>query len=259
MRDDPSIKGWSFPGNGWAVFTGVERLAKWRKLAFHAESAVLTRNRYPSDRQAIIGQLSIGAGFRTLLRRACFSVATPHPPGGGEFLSGLDRSFLGVGYDSGDDVCVTFNLEIETPGLVDPSLPKVLGFVVLLGHQGGVPEVLLQSLYLLEKSLAHFGRSIIEDCHGTGEIVDFHRECLSFLAALFLSSLFIWAIISSAELKGPAVRPALMSARSSANRALRILRCVGVYSSSAAGSFGMMLMIPPDTLNSSRSPILMPA
>ena len=36
-------------------------------------------------------------------------------------------------------------------------------------------------------------------------------------------------------------------------------RRAGVYSSSADGSMGMMLMIPPETLNSSRSPGLMPA
>jgi hypothetical protein len=36
-------------------------------------------------------------------------------------------------------------------------------------------------------------------------------------------------------------------------------RCAGVYSSSAEGTFGMMLMIPPDTLNSTVSPALKPA
>src|SRR6266700_3877502 len=36
-------------------------------------------------------------------------------------------------------------------------------------------------------------------------------------------------------------------------------RCSGVYSFSAVGSSGMILMIPPETLNSNRSPALIPA
>src|ERR1022692_3454478 len=76
---------------------------------------------------------------------------------------------------------------------------------------------------------------------------------------LFLSCAFMWPIISSALLKGPKVRPALMSARPSASRASMLRRCSGVYSSSAVGSLGRMVITPPDTLNSRFSPFRWPA
>ena len=67
------VKTQSFPGNRWAVLPGVERLRKWPKFAFHWGTAALHRESQSPCCQAIMGQLSIGAGFHTFLRRAAFS------------------------------------------------------------------------------------------------------------------------------------------------------------------------------------------
>ena len=64
------VKTQSFPGNRWAVLPGVERLRKWPKFAFHWGTAALHRESQSPCCQAIMGQLSIGAGFHTFLRRA---------------------------------------------------------------------------------------------------------------------------------------------------------------------------------------------
>ena len=53
-----------------AVLLGVERLRKWPKFAFHGGTAALHRESQPPCRRAIMGQLSIGVGFHTFLRRA---------------------------------------------------------------------------------------------------------------------------------------------------------------------------------------------
>jgi hypothetical protein len=66
------VKSQSFPGNRLAVLLGVERLRKWPKFAFHGGTAALHRESQPPCRRAIMGQLSIGAGFHTFLRRAVF-------------------------------------------------------------------------------------------------------------------------------------------------------------------------------------------
>src|SRR5450759_4317517 len=71
--DVEKVKSQSFPGNRWAVLTGVERLAKWPKPAFHGETAVLYRESLSFWRQSIMGQQSIGAGFHTFLRRAIWA------------------------------------------------------------------------------------------------------------------------------------------------------------------------------------------
>ena len=67
------VKTQSFPGNRWAVLPGVERLRKWPKFAFHWGTAALHRESQSPCCQAIMGQLSIGAGFHTFLRRAISS------------------------------------------------------------------------------------------------------------------------------------------------------------------------------------------
>ena len=65
-------KSQSFPGHRWVVLPGVERLRKWPKTAFHRTTTAIHReSRSPSCR-AIMGQLSIGGGFHTFLRRANF-------------------------------------------------------------------------------------------------------------------------------------------------------------------------------------------
>jgi hypothetical protein len=56
-----------------------------------------------------------------------------------------------VARDVLQDVGVVLDDEVETPILVDASLPPVFAFVVLLGAEGGVAEVLEQEQRLLVK------------------------------------------------------------------------------------------------------------
>ena len=56
---------------------------------------------------------------------------------------------LGVWTDVADYVLVVFNFEIESPILVDASLPNVAGLIVFLGMEGGVAQVSLQEGELL--------------------------------------------------------------------------------------------------------------
>jgi hypothetical protein len=67
------------------------------------------------------------------------------------------------------------------------------------------------------------------------------------------------ATISAAVSNGPAVRPFFTPSSANFSRASITRSCAGVYSSSADGSFGTILMTPPETLNSTRSPVLIPA
>src|ERR1035441_2487256 len=64
------VKSQSFPGNRWAVLPGVERLRKWPKSAFNGATTAIHRESQSPCCRAIMGQLSIGAGFHTFLRRA---------------------------------------------------------------------------------------------------------------------------------------------------------------------------------------------
>src|SRR5260370_30566729 len=74
-------------------------------------------------------------------------------------------------------------------------------------------------------------------------IIDLHRERgLAFLVAEFFRPRFNEAIISSAVLNGPAVLPRFTSSRAFLRRASMIRRCSGVYSSSAVGNLGRMVM-----------------
>ena len=75
---------------------------------------------------------------------------------------GTEQSLLfGVGDELENVVGVVNDGEIKTPGLVDPGLPAIIGFVVLLGPERGMMEVLCQELYLLKKRLPYRGRSAL--------------------------------------------------------------------------------------------------
>src|ERR1019366_2017669 len=80
---------------------GVERLRKWPKFAFHWGTAALHRESQSPCCQAIMGQLSIGAGFHTFLRRAAFSRRRRFAalPAAESFRLGFDGS--GVAFDGG--------------------------------------------------------------------------------------------------------------------------------------------------------------
>ena len=58
-----------------------------------------------------------------------------------------------MGDELEDAVGVVNDYEIKTPILVDPGLPAIVRFVVLLGVQRGMLEILNQEIYLLEKCL----------------------------------------------------------------------------------------------------------
>src|ERR1035438_2599204 len=97
-----------------------------------------------------------------------------------------------------------------------------------------VPEVLLQHFGLLEEGFLHCTWDIPQGVDDGIAVFDSHPTRLDFLAAaLFFSSPFMWAIISSAVLKGPYDGP--FSALSS--RASMMRRWAGVYSSSAFGNW----------------------
>ena len=64
--------------------------------------------------------------------------------------------FFGVRDELEDVVRVANDLEVEPPALVDPRLPAIIGFVVLLGVEGRVVQVLNQEIDLFEKRLANW-------------------------------------------------------------------------------------------------------
>jgi hypothetical protein len=115
-------------------------------------------------------------------------------------------------------VRVVSNYEVEAPVLVHTGLPHIVLFVILLGMERRMEQIIHKKPQLLLKGPLHI----------TGRV----RQRLNRPYGPFAASLS-WASIA--------------------------WRRAGVYSSSADGSMGMMLMIPPETLNSSRSPGLMPA
>jgi hypothetical protein len=64
-----------------------------------------------------------------------------------------------------DVVSVANNHEVEAPTLVDTGLPEALAFVVLLGVQRRVMEVVHQEAQLFVKGSAYRHRSILERFH----------------------------------------------------------------------------------------------
>ena len=73
--------------------------------------------------------------------------------GGGRGIAGREKNspagagdawglFLGVGDEFEDTIRVVNDFEVEPPVLVDPGLPAVIGFIILLGPQGGMLEIL---------------------------------------------------------------------------------------------------------------------
>src|SRR6267154_1118012 len=99
---------------------------------------------------------------------------------------------------------------------------------------------------------------VVSHCGGSEEPCHRARGVFAFRGAFFTCS---WrnSIIASCVSKGPCRRPFLISSRPLPTSASTARRCSGVYSSSADGSFGRILMTSPETLNSSLSPVLKPA
>lgn len=143
---------------------------------------------------------------------------------------------------------------------VDTALPEIEALVVLLGAERRVPTVPLQQFHLPVNGLPQFWGKAVQGSASTFGIVNLHRERFALRAvARLVTRVSMWAIISSALSKGPKVRPALMSAKPSASRASMTRRWSGVYSSSAAGRFGRIVITPPDILNTRSCPLLRPA
>lgn len=81
-------------------------------------------------------------------------------------LSGrVRRLFLGMGDDFEDVVGVANDLEVEPPALVDPRLPAIANFVVFLGMEERVVEVLKQEINLFKECLAN--GSAFSKCAGS--------------------------------------------------------------------------------------------
>ena len=66
---------------------------------------------------------------------------------------------LGMRNNAADHMNVTGDVEVEAPIVIDACLPKVLGFVVLLGMQRRVPQIAGKEVDLFDESLLHHGRS----------------------------------------------------------------------------------------------------
>jgi hypothetical protein len=62
-----------------------------------------------------------------------------------------------MGDDVSDEVGVTHYGEVEPPVLVDAGLPAISGFIVLLGVQRGMPEILLKRLTCLNNAFRTWG------------------------------------------------------------------------------------------------------
>ena len=60
-----------------------------------------------------------------------------------------------MGDDVEDNIGVAFDREIESPTPIHSGLPDVLAFVVLLGVQGRVVEVLNQKTSLLQEGFLY--------------------------------------------------------------------------------------------------------
>lgn len=61
-----------------------------------------------------------------------------------------------------NDVGVANYVEVETPILIDSSLPAIPAFVVLFGVQRWMVKIPLQKFYLLEKRFAYLRRGVFE-------------------------------------------------------------------------------------------------
>src|ERR1019366_7200004 len=158
-------------------------------------------------------------------------------------------------------VGVVHDLEVESPVVIHAGLPDVAGFVVFLGSEGRMVEVLGEEAKLFAEGLTYGGRGILQRVeHAVGK-VDPHRTVgLRFLARARRRRLASSdAIASAAVLKGPSDLPAAYSFSLWAMPRSMAFRCAGVYSSSDFGPFGRMVITLPETLKSSLSPLLRPA
>src|SRR5450631_4482509 len=108
-----------------------------------------------------------------------------------------------MGSQLGDEVGVPVDPEVEAPVLIDPCLPAVLGFVVLLGVQPRVAQVSDQEVDLLDERFLNRQGSIGQLLDGTLRKVDIHRDFLDLDGLALRSLFFIKAAISAPLLYGP--------------------------------------------------------
>src|ERR1022692_3175394 len=124
---------------------------------------------------------------------------------------------LGVGDDSGDDIGVIVDLEIEPPALSDAGLPEVQAFVVLLGVQRRVLQVVSQKAHLFVESFSDLLLQAVVVYFGAVRVLPLHR------LRFFLCRGWLWwpalreASSSSTVSNFGETRPLRMSSRPSAS------------------------------------------
>src|ERR1035441_587374 len=168
---------------------------------------------------------------------------------------------FGMRDDIEDDVGVVHDDEVKSPIPIDPRLPHIMSLVVLFGVQRGMLKIHGEKRDLLVKRSLDVGGCIFEcSSNPWALIIELHRaRGLRWGRDILRRSRLSEATISAAVSNGPAVWPFFTPSSANFSRASMTRRCAGVYSSSADGSLGTMLMTLPDTLNSTRSPVLIPA
>ena len=128
-----------------------------------------------------VGSRQPSTGFGEAPNRAGLHSSVP---------SGLSHTLFGMGNDIADDVGVVDDVEVKPPAAGHAGLPDAGDFVIFLGAQGRVAEILLQEFHLFEESPPHFGRSVFQSLECTGKVVNLHWEGLGECLALFAAALF---------------------------------------------------------------------
>src|SRR3982751_5900912 len=119
-----------------------------------------------------------------------------------------------MGHDVMQDVGVAFDGEVEAPIAANPGLPEIAGFVVFLGAQRGVSQIVEKEFYLLGKCPLDIVRCFRVKAQEVRRARQFHvRGRLDCLARSFALSFLRSAVNSSAVSKGPTLRPARASLR----------------------------------------------
>src|SRR5712691_12128834 len=145
---------------------------------------------------------------------------------------------------------ITFDTEIETPVVIHPCLPDILGLVILLGPEGRVAQVTQQMTELFAKLTLHTLRRFLERPREAIREQDSHRRVFVRRAR----------IASLAVSKGPRTRLCLISSSPSARRASSCALSAAVRTASASISFwGLMTMVPLTCFTSTKSPFCSPS
>ena len=97
-------------------------------------------------------------------------------------MSKLGGRLFWVGDDIEKHVGVALDAKIKAPVVVHPSLPHISGFVVLLGTEGRMAEILQKKDELLVKKRSYPDGSVGVAPFKDGREADFHLFVSSFFA-----------------------------------------------------------------------------